>query len=173
MATEPKHTAPQLAKGVVIVIAVLTLALASLIYGTVAHSARQRFPPADPPQAMLPGNPLPEQAECTWPPYASESMACRLSSNGQMFYFTNDAQRGAIIRTSMEVEDQTIGGLISVWGPPTGVQMYAWAALVSWGSRSVFVSSHPFSPSNHVSFIRYTLEPEPLAPWTGFVSARD
>jgi hypothetical protein len=170
MATEPKQTALRLVKGVAVVFVVLTLATTSLVYGTIVRSAPKHLPPVDPPRQMLPGNPLPAQAICSWPPYASESMSCHLSSDGQSFYFTYSAQQGIIIRTAMAVEDQTIGELITAWGPPSGVQIYPWTVLVSWDSRSVFVASRPFSPGNRVSFVRYTLEPESTGPWQGFVS---
>jgi hypothetical protein len=143
-----------------------------LIFGTllIARAA----PPSlyTPPESLMPGQPLPAGVMCAWPPLNEKMVHCHIFLDHDI-YIVYDSSRGVIISTSVSLDDQaSVGELIVAWGTPTGQRRYSWSTQVQWGSRYVYVSSRPFSPSNMPYFIHYTLEPDSVRAWNGFANRK-
>jgi hypothetical protein len=149
---------------VILPLFLLTLLLTGLILGSRTPVSRIQSPP----QRLLPGNPLPDGAECLWPPYGSDVILCRVTADRSLIYLTYDVHRQMITRTSLAIADQPIGSLILDWGTPTGIRIYSWSVQVCWGLKSVYISANPFRPINRTSFVSFGLEPEETIPWHGF-----
>jgi hypothetical protein len=123
------------------------------------------------PANILPGNPLPREAKCNWPPNRSAGvMYCHVSLGQNRVYITYDPMREMIIRSSVEIDRETIGDLLAAWGTPTGLKRSRWSVQVQWGSRYVYAYGRPFVPENPIFFVFYGLEQDVNAPWTGFAN---
>jgi hypothetical protein len=154
---------------ILLVVATLALALSVSISGIILIA--RAAPPVlvQPPANILPGNPLPDDVKCIWPPYRSNGMLyCNTILDENRVYLTYDPRREMIIRSSVEIDRQTVGDLLLAWGTPTGLKRSPWSAQIQWGGRYVYAYAHPFKPSNPIFFVFYTLEPESNPPWSGF-----
>jgi hypothetical protein len=172
MATQPGRTAQRGFKTFVIAPMGLTPILLALIIGGILFGSRAQSPRVfEPPPQFLPGNGLPEDAQCSWPPYGGDMILCRKLWDHGLMYMTYNVRKRVIIRTSLPISDQTLGGLILAWGTPTAVSRFTWAVQVHWGMKSVYVSARPFRPSNRTTFISYTLDSEDDTTfWRGFAT---
>lgn len=132
-----------------------------------------------PPQAYLPGSPLPSLSEnisCTYyHGHEPMNIKCLAHMSDQDVYFYSDFGAGSssIVRTTIDVNEHTIGALILAWGTPTGFDRHGTAIVVSWGVRSALLVTSSFQPSSRVGFIAYDLEAQKRSPWRGFGSRRD
>ncbi|MCC7451954.1 MAG: hypothetical protein IT324_31395 [Anaerolineae bacterium] len=156
-----------------IVLASSLIALLSVVNLTVILVSRATLPAvSDIPETLLPGHVMPDDVSCVPSPYSGERVSCRvLSGDNDLIYVTFDAKGHVIRRVSMLMDRQSIGDLIRVWGPPTGIKKMRWAMQVQWGMRYVYVSAQPFSPENGVGFVSYDLDLDGVAPWKGFTDS--
>ncbi len=126
-----------------------------------------------PPQAYLPGNPLPltsgEETCVALQPYSS---SCRTHVQDHEFYWYYELGTYKIIRTTISAEENTIGDLIIAWGTPTGFDQYDTSIVVSWGTRSALLVTNSFQPYSQVRFIEYDTEPLKRSGWHGFVTRK-
>jgi hypothetical protein len=154
-----------------VVVAAVALGLSVVISSTII-TARASLPKiAEPPAYVLPGNPLPDDARCNWPPNRGGGvMYCHVNVGQNRVYLTYDPRREMIIRSSIEIDRQTIGSLMAAWGTPTGLKRSRWSVQIQWDSRYVYAYGRPFEPDNPIFFVFYSLEAEDNGPWTGFVN---
>lgn len=161
----------------VAVIAIVTaVVLAILALGATLPARAQPTALAEPstltelPNEVRPGHDLPAQARCTYPPYGSLFIGCRILISDHVYFITYHLKRRIITRTSIAIDGETIGQLILAWGLPTGIRRAGWMSEVHWGDRSVYVGARTFSPTSRTAFISFDLEPGQTAPWTGFTN---
>ncbi len=157
------------------VAAATTAILAVVICGLTLTARAYPVDPVELPQHLLPGNPLPEDADCEpGSYYVGEWRHCRVLANGIEVELTYDARLRQIVRTDSQFSEQTLGQLILAWGPPTGIsRRYRWPIRIQWGSRYVYVYTDQFGPRNSAYAVHYTMEPRAAFPWTGFINIHD
>jgi len=148
---------------------VLLIVMTLLVFGVVRLSYAQRQPIYAPPPSLLPGNQLPDGADCFWYPYQyGDTVSCYMKTTPKRVYLAYDTRRQIISQTSMFIDEETVGSLILTWGQPTGVKQLGWSMQVFWDNRYVYVRNDPFEPDNYLGYVTYTLEPDKTTPWTGF-----
>ena len=126
-----------------------------------------------PPQAYLPGNPLPRFAgKDSCDKFAPINMVCNGPVFGQKIYWYYELGTRRIVRTGISASEYTIGDLILAWGTPTGFDQYGTSIIVSWGARSALLVTNSFQPYSRVRFIEYDLEPYRRSRWRGFVGRK-
>jgi hypothetical protein len=123
-----------------------------------------------PPQAYLPGNPLPGFLgdEGCWLGLSYNS-SCLIHLQNHDIYWVYEAGTHRILRTTITAEENTIGDLILAWGTPTGFDQDGIWIVMSWDTRSAQLVTTSFNPYSRVRFISYDTELLRLSPWRGFV----
>ncbi len=125
-----------------------------------------------PPQAYLPGNPLPPLSDDACDQLSPYSRSCLMHLQNHDIYWHYEPGTRKIIRTTIAANETTIGDLIIAWGTPTGFDQYGASIVVSWGTRSALLVTHSFQPYSQIRFIDYDTEPLKRSPWYGFEGHR-
>jgi hypothetical protein len=156
-----------------IVTAILLTALffLAIIFSAIGFAHSKAPPVAQLPPALMPGNPLPNDASCVTGPYPSgNNLYCYMMLDDTLVYFMFSSMQGTIERLSYSPRAGVLGDLILAWGTPSGMNRLTWAVEVHWGNRVVYVSDKPFGPESRIHYVAYNLMPDHAQPWRGFVN---
>jgi hypothetical protein len=123
-----------------------------------------------PPQAYLPGNPLPEFAgKDACDKFVPTNMICGELEGRKLYWYYELATR-RIVRTGISASEYTVGDLILAWGTPSGFDQFGTSIYVSWGTRSALLVTRSLQPNSQIQFIEYDLDPPKRSVWRGFRS---
>jgi len=149
----------------------LFTSLGLVLLGATLLARGEMQPVSELPARYLPGKSLPGDATCAWLTFRRNStVSCYAHEDDLSIYLLYDAGRQIITMTTLNIGDETIGGLMETWGPPTGIQPLSWGVRIHWGNRYVYTGETPFVPSNTTRYVTYILDPEKLSPWRGFTA---
>jgi hypothetical protein len=137
------------------------LALGFLVSAVGLNGTAAKVLDIEPPARLLPGQPVPHDARCSWEHWMTEDLFCETDQA----YLT--VRSGVIARISFDLRDVAVGDLILTWGQPTGAEQYGRSTYVYWGNRRAWVWGR-FAPEARAQFITYSLKPDVSGPWRGF-----
>jgi len=152
----------------------LTAVFVVIIFGMIVLSRATRPVAPELPQQLLPGQSLPNNAECDTLPPKGGWQYCHVLDGDTVVELTYDTERQVIVHSDFQLGTATIGELVLSWGTPTGIDRRDnWPIRMQWGQRFVYIYANPFSPNNNAYSVHYVLEPRAAAPWTGFTNPGD
>jgi hypothetical protein len=124
----------------------------------------------EPPQRLLPGNPIVPEAVCD----ASRDgeYRCFVRQGDQVIWLAYDGASQAITATAFSVFEETLGELLAAWGTPTGVAEQGDWIAVYWGTRSAHLPECRVQPGSPVGYIEYGQKSKSarMSAWRGFTT---
>jgi hypothetical protein len=147
------------------------VALTTLAIGVIGVSRLQTFRAViDLPQDILPGSPVPYEAD---PALHGGMLAHQLTINGFNVQLAYDSEHELIVRAQIAENAYTIGDLILAWGTPSGFARSGRDVDVYWGRRGVYLNTCSFRPDSRVQYIAHYIDEQTASFWRGFSTDTD
>lgn len=148
----------------------VSLLLLSIVGVLFSRAGRKQDAPGlpEPPDSLLPGQPLEALGTCLWWEYQAPSALLYCDHSPYMITYNTHDKRIEHISLYVYQRQLTAGDLVEGWGKPSGLVDRPGTVKLVWQNRFAYILSQPFSPDSRVVFLEWgvTSSERPWQGWT-------